>query len=207
MDYGIALSRVANTLDPEDPGRLDVARQSLGLLEDASRINPGNLSVDLYRAIVNQTMADALERRGDMAGARRHLLEAGKLAEHGMRLGQTSFLILFIEVNRKRAALAVASGDRTEALQRANAALGAGQKPGTSPRLTAPRALAAMGFTYAALSRSSLRQPGDAKEAASWLQKCVKSWTAAQSDPAFAPNHRREMREAELALAALESKK
>lgn len=205
-DYGIALSRVASTLPEGSQERLEAARQSLGVLEAAARINPGNVGVDLYRAIVNQTIGTALVRRGDLAGAVQAFTEGGLQAERGMKLGQTASLVVFISGNRQRAALAVTIGDRAEALRHANAALNAGQKPGTSPRLTTPRALAVMGFTYAALANSKLREAGDLVEANSWLEKSLEAWRAAQSDPIFNELHRREMREVESALATLGKK-
>ena len=62
-----------------------------------------------------------------------------------------------------------------------------------------------MGLTYAALSRSPVRDPHDADDAQTWLQKAADAWHAAQSDPSFAPPHRREMRAVEEALAGLQS--
>lgn len=61
-----------------------------------------------------------------------------------------------------------------------------------------------MGLTYAALLGSPVRQPGDREDALSWLRKAADTWHAAQSDPAFAAPHRREMREVEEALARIE---
>jgi hypothetical protein len=61
-----------------------------------------------------------------------------------------------------------------------------------------------MGLTYAALLRSPVRQPGDRDNAVSWLRKAADAWHVAQSDPAFAAPHRREMREVEEALARIE---
>lgn len=61
-----------------------------------------------------------------------------------------------------------------------------------------------MGLTYAALLRSPVRDPHDADEAQAWLQKAADAWHAAQSDPSFAPPHRREMRAVEDALAGLQ---
>ena len=123
-----------------------------------------------------------------------------------MKLGQTAPLILFIDLSRKMAALAVADGSRAKALQYAHSALGAGQKAGTAPRLTAPRSLAAMGFTFAALARSPVRAAEDREAARNWLHQSLDAWRQAQSDPAFGPTHRKEMRDVEETLAVLEKK-
>jgi hypothetical protein len=61
-----------------------------------------------------------------------------------------------------------------------------------------------MGLTYAALLRSPVRQPGDRKDALSWLRKAADAWHAAQSDSALAAPDRREMREVEEALTRIE---
>ena len=45
---------------------------------------------------------------------------------------------------------------------------------------------------------------GRPEQALSWLRKAADAWHAAQSDPAFAAPHRREMREVEEALARIE---
>jgi hypothetical protein len=61
-----------------------------------------------------------------------------------------------------------------------------------------------LGLTFAALLQSSVQQPGDRENAVSWLRKAADAWRAAETDPAFAAPHRREMREVEEALARIE---
>jgi hypothetical protein len=67
-----------------------------------------------------------------------------------------------------------------------------------------PSGVSAMGLTYAALLRSSLREAGDLEEAVRWLRQSLDAWRAAQSMPGFGAPHRREMREVEETLARLD---
>ena len=65
------------------------------------------------------------------------------------------------------------------------------------------RGLAAMGFTYAALVKTRVSQPGDRGDAVSWLEKAVDAWRAIQTDPTFGSPLRIEMHDAEEMLAAM----
>jgi len=119
-----------------------------------------------------------------------------------MKAGQAECLILYIQSSYKLAQNAVALGHREVALEFVQRALRASEAPpaGTASRLASARAVSAIGLTYAALSKSPLREPGDIERAQRWLGRSVDAWHAAQSDPWFSVDHQREMKEVEEAL-------
>jgi tetratricopeptide (TPR) repeat protein/tRNA A-37 threonylcarbamoyl transferase component Bud32 len=153
MDYAIVLSRVATMMEDRDPQKLEVARQSLAMLETAARINSGNVAVNLYRGIVFGLEGDALRVRGDREGAHRSYLQSLQYADAAMKLGQTSALVQFLLTSRRIAENGVARGHRDEALEYARATQQAVASPSVAPRLTTPRVYAAIGFTHLAMAR------------------------------------------------------
>jgi tetratricopeptide (TPR) repeat protein len=208
-DYGIVLSRVETAMDDSDfAGKLAVQEESLQVLEEAARVSPGNVSLQIYRTVVQQHIGDSFDAAGNLDGARRRYLESAAIAERHLKLGHTSLLVLFIHANRRLALNAVARGRRAEALTFAESALKVAENPpadATSARAV-PRGRSAMGLTYAALLRSPVGQPGDRELALSWLGKALDGWRQAQADPGFAAPHRREMREVEEALAQIQGR-
>jgi tetratricopeptide (TPR) repeat protein len=207
-DYGIVLSRVETMMDDRDPdAKLGVQQESIRVLEDAAKINPGNVTLKIYLALVNQHLGDSYTAAGDTGTAREAYLRSADIASSGMKSGHASLHILFIHTNQRLALNAVARGRRAEALEFAGTALHAGESPppGSGPTRALPRGLAAMGLTYAGLMRSPLRAASDQKDALSWLAKSLDGWRASQSEPGFGEPHRREMQEVEVALARAQS--
>jgi hypothetical protein len=103
----------------------------------------------------------------------------------------------------------VARGQRADALESARRALSTAETASKGPSPSAanmPRALSAMGLTYAALLKSRVTQPGDRDDAVSWLGKALDAWRTYQSDPTFGAPQRVEMREVEDALSALRAR-
>jgi len=207
-DYGIVLSRVETMMDDRDlDPKLAVQRESIRVLEDAAKISPGNVSLRIYLALVNQHLGDSFTAAADIAAAREAYLTSAKIAASGMKSGHVSLHILFIQANRKLALNAVTRGRRGEALDFARRALDAGENPppDSGPLRALPRGLSAMALTYAALLRSPLRVATDREDAVRWLGKSLDAWRASQAEPGFGEPHRREMNEVELALTGLRS--
>jgi tetratricopeptide (TPR) repeat protein/tRNA A-37 threonylcarbamoyl transferase component Bud32 len=207
-DYGIVLSRVETTMDDRDPrAKLVVQQESIRVLEDAAKINPGNVSVKIYLALVNQHLGDAFTAAADVEHAREAYLKSSAAAESGLPTGHVSLRTLFIQTNKRLALNAVARGRRAEALDFGQRSLQAGenQPPGQGPTRLAQRGLSAIGLTYEALSRSRVRDVDDGDRAASWLAKALDAWRATQSEPGFGGPHLREMREVEEALTRVHS--
>jgi eukaryotic-like serine/threonine-protein kinase len=207
-DYGIVLSRVETMMDDRDSAaKLTVQQESIRVLEDAARINPGNVALKIYLALVNQHLGDSYTAAADTGTAHQAYLRSADIASSGMKSGHASLHILFIHANQRLALNAVARGRRAEALEFAGKALHAGESPppGSGPTRALPRGLAAMGLTYAALMRSPLRAASDRQAALSWLARSLDGWRASQSEPGFGEPHRREMQEVEVALARAQS--
>ena len=207
-DYGIALSRVETLIDERDrTTKLAIQKESIRVLEDAARVSPGNTSLKIYLALVNQHLGDTLTAAADPAAARAAYTNSVNLAESGVNTGHASLYVLFIEAHQRLALNAVARGSRQEALDHAQRALHAGEKPwsGAKSMRALARGFSAMALTYAALQGSALRIAGDREDALAWLGKSLDAWRASQSEPGFGEPHQREMREVELALARMQS--
>jgi hypothetical protein len=144
-----------------------------------------------------------LAAAGELAAAKHAYLESASSAESCTKQAQAACLVVYIQSNRRLAQNAVALGNREEAMEFAGRALraGGGSLADTIPNLALPRALAALGFTYAALERSSLRASGDHQEAQLWLEKSLAAWHAAQSGSGFSTDDLREMKEVEEMLS------
>jgi hypothetical protein len=125
-----------------------------------------------------------------------------------VKFGHASIFVILLRANQKLAVNAASRGLRADALSFAERTLKLSENP--PPQVTTvhttQRGLSAMGLTYAALSRSPSRKPGDLELARSWLQRAADSWHEVQNKPEFAVPHRREMREVEMALAGIEKR-
>jgi serine/threonine protein kinase len=173
----------------------------------ASHPHDPSISEQLLRAVASQQLGDQLRRDGDFEEANRAYAESASSAEFNLRSGEPLFLLIFIGSTRKRGLNAIAQGQREEALQLARRALDAGTKAtGIESRLAAARGFAAMGVTYAELSRSRLHQTGDEEQAIAWFRKSVGAWHEAQAGGDLHEYQGQEMREAERALAFLEGR-
>jgi serine/threonine protein kinase len=157
---------------------------------------------EVYQSLVDQQIGDSLTASHDLQAAKQAYSESADTAESCMKAGQAECLILYIQSSYKLAQNAVALGHREVALEFVQRALRASEAPpaGTASRLASARAVSAIGLTYAALSKSPLREPGDIERAQRWLGRSVDAWHAAQSDPWFSVDHQREMKEVEEAL-------
>jgi len=75
-------------------------------------------------------------------------------------------------------------------------------------RFLTPLGSGAMGLTYAALARQKNVPPEiareDRRQAREWLKKSLATWRELEPDPAFAPPHRKEMRQVEMAAADMD---
>ncbi len=206
-DYGIVLSRVETAMDDSNPAeKLAVQKESLRVLDEAAKVSPTNVSLQIYRALVQQHIGDSLDAAGNLGEARLRYLESAGTAERHLTLGDASLLVLFIQANQRLALNAVARARRAEALAFAERALKIGESPptGAVSARAVPRGRSVMGLTYEALLRSPVGQPGDRELALSWLHKALDAWRAAQGDPAFAAPHRREMHQVKDAIASIE---
>ena len=206
-DYGIVLSRVEAAMDDDDlPQKLAVQRESLHVLDEAARISPKNVALQINRALVNLHLGDSLTAAEKFEDARFAYLDSVAISEPYLKLGHASLLVMFMQANQRLALNAVSQARRTDALAFAERALHTEEnRSADAPSVLAgPRGRSAVGLTYAALLRSPVRQPGDREEALFWLRQAAEAWQAAQSDPAFAAPHWREMREVEEMLARIE---
>ena len=117
-DYGIVLSRVETMMDDRDPAaKLAVQQESIRVLEDAAKINPGNVALKIYLALVNQHLGDSYTAAADIGTAHQAYLRSAEIASSGMQSGHASLHILFIHTNQRLALNAVARGRRAEALE------------------------------------------------------------------------------------------
>ena len=206
-DYGIVLSRVATAMDDGDlEAKVAAHRESLRVLDNVARISPTNVSLQLYRAYGNQQLGDTLKMSGNHEAAEKAYADAGAIAESSRKSGQIAFVTLVVMSNLRLAQNSIARAHRGEALVFARRAFEASTElpHGTVSPFMAPRGLAAMGLTYAALARSPLRQPNDRDQALSWLHKSLDGWHRVQAEPSFSAIHQREVREVEDMLAKLE---
>ena len=162
-DYGIVLSRVETAMDDSDlPQKLGVQRESLRVLDEAFRISPKNVSLQIYRALVHLHLGESLTAGGMMEEARRAYLDSVAISEPYLKLGHASLVVMFMRANQRLALNAVARGRRAEALAFAARVLETGEHPPTdaSSARVVPRARSAMGLTYAALASSPVRAGG-----------------------------------------------
>ena len=206
-DYGIVLSRVETAMDDSDlPQKLAVQRESLRVLDEAARISPDNVTLHIYRALVHLHIGESFTTGRQFEDARRAYQESAAISEPYLGRGHASLFVMFMRANQRLALNAVARARRADALKFAELVLRASEAPpSNAPSVRAgPRGRSAMGLTYAALLNSRVTEQGDRQNALSWLRKAADAWHAAQSDPAFAAPHRREMREVEEALARIE---
>ena len=209
LDYGIVLSRVETVMDDKDKAeKIAVQRESLRVLDKALETSPTNLSLLIYRALINLHLGDTLASGGQLDAARDAYLKTVAIAGPGLESGHASVYVMMLRANQKLAVNAVARGRRADALSFAERTLKLSENPPAkaSGAHAAPRGLSAMGLTYAALARSPSRVPGDLELAKSWLQRAADAWHAAQAKPEFATPHRREMHEVETTLAELEKR-
>ena len=188
------------------PQKLAVQRESLRVLDEAARISPDNLTLHIYRALVHLHIGESFTAGRQFEDARRAYQESAAISERYLGRGHASLFVMFMRANQRLALNAVARARRADALKFAELVLRASETPpSNAPSVRAgPRGRSAMGLTYAALLNSLVAERGDRENALSWLRKAADAWHAAQSDPAFAAPHRREMREVEDALARIE---
>ena len=209
LDYGIVLSRVETVIEDSDfDEKLAVQRESLRVLDAALKISPANISLVVYRSLLNLHLGDTLASRGQLDAARDAYLSSVAIAEPGLKSGHAAVFVMLLRANQKLAVNAVARSKRADAVAFADRALRLAENPPAKVTAVHPtaRGLSAMGLTYAALSRSAVRKRGDLELARSWLQRAADAWHAAKSKPEFAAPHRREMHEVEAALASLEKR-
>ena len=204
-DSGSVLSRVETAMDDDLPTAA-AQPESLRVLDEAARTSPNNVTLQIYRALVHLHLGDSLTAAGKLDDARVAYLDSAAISEPYLKLGHVSLLVLFMRANQRLALNAVGRARRADALEFAERVVRTGESPlaGTPSARAGPRGSSAMGLTYAALVGSPVGQPADREDAVSWLRKAAAAWQAAQSDPAFAASHRREMRQVEDALARLE---
>jgi tetratricopeptide (TPR) repeat protein len=189
-DYGIALSRVETVMPDGTPDKTAVQRESLTILAEAAAVDPSNVQMKIYQALVAQHLGDSLVAANDRAGAREAYARSMQVAEPAIPSGQASLLILFLQTAPRLAKLDAASGRRSDALDAGRRALKAGESGATRTRA---RAYAALGFAYGAVADSAASQPGDREQAVAWLTKSLDAWHAGKTEPGFAAPHQREM--------------
>ena len=209
VDYAIALSRVATTMDDKDlQAKAEIHRASLDVLSKMSAISPHDLSIQSYVAYGNLKLGDTLTSAGDFAGAARAYANTVAVAENAKKSGQIAFATMFEMGLLRQARSSVALGERAKALQYAERGYqeSTNLPKGAVAPFMKPRGLAVMGLTYAALAQSKIEQSGDRQEAIAWLEKSADAWHAVEKLPSFAPPHRREMQEVEQTLASLEKR-
>jgi tetratricopeptide (TPR) repeat protein len=215
-DHGIALSRLAVTLPPDQLNqRLLALRQSVRILEDSVSKNPQNVNIQGFLADAYNHLGDALQAHGDRPGARRFYRESLEVSEQRLPSGVIGTAIRLTDVCRKLGEDAARMGNRDSGLFYARKALAVTDPEGVPARARSaqaqsgltPRGFAAMGLVYARLAaanRADAEQSRqDSEEAKWWLNKSLTAWRQFQSDPSFAPPHGREMERVEAALAEL----
>jgi eukaryotic-like serine/threonine-protein kinase len=212
-DYAIAQTRVAAVLpDDRRAERLSLLRESLKLLQEVARINPQNAINQWDMAHGYHLLGDALIK-SDRAGAIRAWRESMQLAEALVSGGMASPIPTLVAVCQRLGEEAARDGDRDAAIALARRAFEVSDEVGTRAkgraatvqRFLTPEGRAAMGLVYAQLARGRHATPAQQREdlrlAALWLQKSLATWREIQSDPAFAPPHKRLMQDVEEALA------
>jgi hypothetical protein len=219
-DYAVALARVAGGLPADRPAqRVPLLRESARLLQEVAMINPENLTNRADLAHGYGLLGDALDASGDPAGAVRAYRESVVLAETMLQAGQSVPQVALVSSCRKLGQEAARRGDRDTGLSYARRALEvsdptaalAKNRPANIQRFLTPRGSATMGLVYANLAGSnhttSEQVREDRRQAVLWLEKSLAAWRQVESDPAFAPPHRKELRQVEAALAALTKKR
>jgi len=199
-DYGIALSRVETVMADGTPEKTAVQRESLTILAEAAAIDPSNVQMKVYEALVAQHLGDSLVAANDPRNARDAYARSMQVAEPAISSGQVALLVLFIQSAQRVARLDGANGKREEALDAGRRALKAGE---SGPARTRARAYAALGFAYVAVAEGPARQPGDREQAVMWLTKSLEAWRAGKLEPGFAAPHQREMDQVAATLARL----
>jgi tetratricopeptide (TPR) repeat protein len=215
-DYAIALARVASGMpDGQAASRVPLLQESARLLQDVARLNPENLvnRADLGHGY--NMLGDALYGAGDRSAAVSAYRESAALSETMLDAGQGSPVVTLVSVCVKLGRDAARHGDRESSLKYARRALdlsdpsspAAKVRPDILQRFLTPRGPTAMGLVYADLSRlrNTIRDQAraDRADAIEWLEKSLTAWRKVESDPAFAPTRRKEMQQAEAALASL----
>ena len=157
-DYGIVLSRVETMMDDRDPGsKLAVQQESIRVLEDAAKINPGNVALKIYLALVNQHLGDSYTAAADIGAAHQAYLRSADIASSGMKSGHASLHILFIHTNQRLALNAVAEGAGPRRWSSPDGVARRREPAGLGPLRALPRGLSAMGLTYAAFAEPVAR--------------------------------------------------
>lgn len=212
-DYAVALTRVAAvTPQGQASQKLSMLKESLGLLREIEQVNPQNVMNrwDLEHGYL--LLGDALLASGkpDAIAAYR---ESASVAEGLLAAGMYSPVPDLATVLERLAVAAAADRNREASLAYARRVLEITSPDGqfakgraeNVQRFLTPRGSGAMGLAYAALARAATSQPDLAREdrrrAATWLNKSLAAWRGLQSDPAFSPSHKQEMRKVELAAA------
>jgi tetratricopeptide (TPR) repeat protein len=217
-DYAIALTRVAAVLPRQEASqRLSMLQESLALLHEIEQVNPQNVVNRWDLTHGYWLVGDALIA-SDRPAAIRAYRQSIALAESLIVAGVYTPVPDLVSVLERLALLEARDGDRVAALGHARRALeicdpaspAAKGRAENVQRFLAPRGSGAMGMTYAALARAktSLADASaeDRRLAQEWLQKSLATWRDLQSDPAFAPSHREEMHQVELAAADVNRK-
>ena len=76
--------------DSDLPQKLGVQRESLRVLDEAFRISPDNVSLQIYRALVRLHLGDSLTAAGRVEDARRAYLDSVAISEPYLKLGHAS---------------------------------------------------------------------------------------------------------------------
>jgi hypothetical protein len=185
------------------------------LLHEIEQVNPQNVMNrwDLEHGYM--LLGDALtasSQPGVIAAYR----ESARLAEGLLAAGMYSPVPDLATVLERLAVMAAADGNREASLAYARRVLEITSPDGqfakgraeNVQRFLIPRGSGAMGLAYAALARAATSRPDlareDRRQAAAWLYKSLAAWRGLQSDPAFSPSHKQEMRKVELAAAEID---
>jgi serine/threonine protein kinase/tetratricopeptide (TPR) repeat protein len=214
-DYAIALTRTAAVLPPDRQAeRITMLRDSLKLLQEVGRVNPQNAINQWDLAHGYHLLGDALDK-SDHPAAVRAWRESMQLTESLLAAGMMEPVPTLVAVCERLGKEAAREGDRETALTRARRAFEVSDEVGawakgrapSAQRFLTPQGRAAMGLIYAQLAQGQHQNPAqqrdDRRQAALWLQKGLAAWQAVESDPGFAPPHKRQMTEVSETLARL----
>ncbi|HEY1340517.1 MAG TPA: hypothetical protein VGF59_23555, partial [Bryobacteraceae bacterium] len=214
-DLAIALTRAAAVLPGKEASqRLDMLRESMQLLSQIDQVNPQNNMNrwDMSHGYI--LLGDALIT-ADQAAAVQVYEQSVALGEALLAGGMDSPAPDLVGVHQRMALIAARAGDRQVALAHARRALeiadpaapSAKARSESVQRFLTPRGAGAMGLVYAAFARAKDSGAGPALEdrqlAREWLGKSLEAWRALESDPAFGPSLRDEMRQVEAAAAGV----
>jgi hypothetical protein len=213
-DYAVALTRVA-AVTPQEPQKLSMLKESLGLLHEIEQVNPQNVMNrwDLEHGYM--LLGDALAASG-RPGVIAAYRESAGLAEGLLAAGMYAPVPDLATVLERLAIMAAAGGNREASLAYARRVLEITSPDGqfakgraeNVQRFLTPRGSGAMGLAYAALAHAATSRPDlareDRRQAAAWLNKSLAAWRSLQSDPALSPSHKQEMRRVELAAAEID---